>query len=203
VTSLLALAAAAYVAAYAAAEAWRRRTPGRVLLICPLREAQAVPQEIVELLGAPLPARGLEALPRADVTIAFLTDAPGIALARATDESSLDAMIGPYVRGGAFTPALDWWREQVGRGRWTAGLLFDLALEVLHRQAPRSLVVDFRPPPPDETRALGVPARETDLDLAIYAYELRCRLRRYSRYRDTPCELVFCGVEGVAWRLSG
>jgi hypothetical protein len=203
VTSPLALAAAAYVAAFAVAEAWRRRRPGRVLVVCPLREADAVPEEIVERLGTPAPAAALGALPRADFTIAYLTDPPGIALARAKDAASLDAMVGPYVRGGAFAPAAHWWHEQLGRGRWTAGLLFDLALEVLHRKAPRSLTVDFRPPARDAARALGVPARETDVDLAMYAYELRCRLRRYSRYRDTPCDILFCREGGAAWRLSG
>lgn len=202
-SSVLTLAGVAYVAAYVLVEAWRLRVPGRVVVICPLREAQLVPPELVERLGTPAPAEDRYSPPRADFTIAYLTGAPGIALARASDTSSLDAMIGPLARGGVFMPSVEWWHEQVGKGRWTAGLLFDLALEVLHRVRPRSLVVDLTPPPPDEARSLGIPARETDADLAMYAYEIRCRLRRYSRYRDTPCDLVFRCEGGPTWRLAG
>jgi hypothetical protein len=198
----LTLAAAAYVAIFLLAEAWRRRRRGHVLVICPLREADVVPEEIVERLGAPA-AGDLEARPRADFTISFLSDAPGIALGRVTDAASLEAMIGRYVRDGMFTPAAAWWHEQLGRGRWNAGLLFDLALEVLHRTAPRSLVVDLRPPPAEQARALGIAVRGRDVDLAMSAYELRCRLRRYSRYRDTRCDLLFCREGGAVWRLSG
>ena len=198
-----ALAAAFYVAAYLLAQAWRRRTPGRVVVICPLRETGVVPPEIVERLGTPAPAGDPDSVGRVEFTIAFLTEAPGISLAAVTDESSLEERIGPYVRGGAFTPALDWWRGLLGRGKWSAALIFDLALEVLHRVEPRSLLVDLRPPPSDRARALGISTPETDLDLAMYAYEIRCRLRRYSRYRDTPCDLLFCDEAGRAWRVAG
>jgi hypothetical protein len=203
VRSLLTLAAALYVAAYLLAAAWRRRAAGRVVVICPLRDPGTLPQEIVERLGPLVPADERETAPRAEFTIAFRSDAPGIALAAVTDASSLEARVGPHIRDGIFTPAPDWWHGLPGRGRWSAGLLFDLALEVLHRSRPRSLLVDLRSPPREEARALGITAHETDADLAMYAYEIRCRLRRYSGYRDTPCDLLFRGEAGASWRLSG
>jgi hypothetical protein len=201
VTALVA-AAALYVAAYAAAEAWHRRDRGRVLILCPLRDAGCVPSEIVERLGPPAPAGAVDTTGPVEFTIAFSGDAPGISLTAVTGASSLDARVGPYIRG-IFTPARDHWLGLLERPRrWTAGLLYDLALEVLHTEKPRSLIVDLRPPPPDRARELGVSPAETDLDIAMYAYEIRCRIRRYSRYRDTPCELLFCGADAT-WRLTG
>lgn len=200
--SAAALAASLYVVSYLLAQAWRRRAPGRVVVICPLRDA-GVPPEIVERLGPPAPAGDLEPFLLAEFTIAFLTDAPGISLATITDESSLEEKIGPYIRGANFAPSRDRWRAFLARKSWTAALLFDLALEVLHRVRPRSLLVDLRPPPRDRARELGISTPETDLDLGIYAYEIRCRLRRYSRYRDTPFDLLFCDGEGRGWRVTG
>jgi hypothetical protein len=199
--SPLVLLAAVYVVAYVALDAWRRRAPGRVAVICPLREA-AVPEELLERLGRALPLDDVTPFERVEFTVAFRSEAPGIALAAVADAASLEAVLGPYLRGGAFTPAYDWWLGLLGQGRWSAGLLFDLALEVLHRDEPRSLLVDLRPPPHDEARRLGIRTPETDVDLAMYAYEIRCRVRRYSRYRDTPCDLVF-DTGATAWRLSG
>jgi hypothetical protein len=50
---------------------------------------------------------------------------------------------------------------------------------------------------------MRISTAETDLDLGMYAYEIRCRLRRYSRYRDAPFDLLFCDGEGRGWRLAG
>ncbi len=50
---------------------------------------------------------------------------------------------------------------------------------------------------------LSISTAETDLDPGMYAYEIRCRLRRYSRYRDAPFDLLFCDGEGRGWRLAG
>ncbi len=194
--------AALYVAAFLLAQAWRRRTPGGVVVLCPLRGAE-VPPEIVERLGTPVTVSDLEAVQRAEFTIAFLTDAPGISVAAVTGASALEEKVGPGIRRGNFVPGKGGWGDALGRRKVTAALLFDLALEVLHHVRPRSLLVDLRPPPREKAALLGVSVPETDLDLAMYAYEIRCRVRRYSRYRDTPCNLVFCPPEGSAWRLTG
>jgi len=197
-----ALAAAFYVAAYLSAQAWRRRRPGRVTVVCPLRGAE-VPPEIVERLRAPVPVEDLAPLLRAELTLAYFTDAPGIALAAITDEASLERAIGRFLRPLIFVPGRPRWRDLVAARRWSANLLFGLALEVLHRRRPRTLLVDFRPPPRERARELGISTPESDLDLGMYAYEIRCRLRRYSRYRDAAFDLVFCGEEGRAWRVAG
>ena len=197
-----ALAAALYVVAYLLASARRRRKPGRVVVLAPLR-AEAVPQEIVERLGAPSPVGDLEPFLRAEFTLAFQTDAPGISLAAIADESSLEETIGPLLRDPIFVPARDYWQALLARGRWTPDLLFGLALEVLHRVRPRSLLVDLRPPPRERARELRISTPETDLDLGMYAYEIRCRLRRYSRYRDTPFDLLFFDREGSVSRVAG
>lgn len=197
-----ALMAAIYVVGYLLAQAWRRRKPGRVTVLCPLR-GEEVPPEIVERLGAPTPVGDLEPLLRAEFTVAYLTDAPGIALAAITDESSLEETIGPLLRPPIFVPGRSRWQALLTHRSWGATLLFGLALEALHRVRPRSLLVDLRPPPRERARELGISTPETDLDLGMYAYEIRCRLRRYSRYRDAACDLIFCGGEGRSWRVTG
>jgi hypothetical protein len=197
------LAAAVYVVGFLLAQRWRRRDPGRVVVLCPLREAE-LPTEIAERLGAPRSVGDLGPFLPADLTIGYLTDAPGISLASITDEPSLRAAIGPYARDPLFAPGPDRWRALLARPRWTAGLLFALALEVLHRSSPpRTLLVDFRPPPKERARALAISAPESDLDLGMYAYEIRCRLRRYSRYCGTPCFLLFWRGEGEGWVFEG
>jgi hypothetical protein len=196
----VALAAALYVVAYVLAQARRRRRPGRVVVLAPLRAA-AVPQEIVERLGAPSPESDLAPFLRAEFTVAFQSDAPGISLGAITDESSLEKAIGPFLRRPIFVPGRDHWQALLARRSFTPGLLFDLALEVLHRIRPRSLLVDLRPP--ERAREPGISTAETDLDLGMYGYEIRCRLRRYSRYRETPFDLLFCDREGKALRVSG
>lgn len=200
-TQAAALAAALYVAGYVLAQAWRRRQPGHVVVLCPLRGE--APPEVVERLGSPTPIGDLEPFLRAEFTVAYLTDRPGISLATVKDESSLDEAIGPFIRRPIFVPGRDRWEALLSRRSWTSVLLFGLALEVLHRIRPRSLLVDLRPPPRDRALELGISTSETDLDLGMYAYEIRCRLRRYSRYRDTRFDLLFCDGEGGALRLSG
>ncbi len=197
-----AVAAALYVIGNLLARAWRRRKPGRVVVLCPLGEG-GVPPELLERLTPRAPVAVLEPFLPAEFTVAYLTDAPGISLATVTDESSLEATIGSLIRHPIFVPGRDHWQTVLAQRNWTPGLLFDLALEVLHRVRPRSLLVDLRPPPRETARELGISTSETDLDLGMYGYEIRCRLRRYSRYRDTSFDLLFCDREGRASRLSG
>ena len=149
------------------------------------------------------PVDGLEAFLPAEFTVAYLTDAPGISLATVTDESSLEATLGRWIRHPVFVPARDYWRTVLAEKSWTPGLLFDLALEVLHKLRPHSLLVDLRPPPREKARELRISTSETDLDLGMYGYEIRCRLRRYSRYRDTSFDLLFCDRQRWAVRLGG
>jgi hypothetical protein len=197
-----AVLAAIYVVAYLSVQAWRRRSPGRVTVLCPLRGAE-VPAEIVERLGAPSAVHELAPLLRAEFTLAYVTEAPGIALASITDESSLESGIGRFLHPAIFVPGRSRWLALLAARRWSANLLFGLALEVLHRLRPRTLLVDFRPPPRERARELGISTPESDLDLGMYAYEIRCRLRRYSRYREAAFDLVFCGEGGMAWRVGG
>ena len=193
----VALLAVLYVLAYLLARAWGRRSPPRVVVICPLRSA-TVPQEILERLGAPTRVAVPASFADAEFTIAYLTDAPGISVASVTDERSLDERMGPYLRRPIFAPRREDYLACLRGQKWNAAMLHGLAMEVLHRVRPRSLLVDFRPPPADVARARGISATETDLDLGMYAYEIFCRLRRYSRYRGTRFLLFFCDGEG-AW----
>ncbi len=196
------LTAGLYVIGYLVAQAWRQRQPGRVVVLCPQREG-GVPAELLER-PTPRPAvERLEPFLPAEFTVAYRSDVPGISLATVTDEASLEATLGPWIRDPIFVPGRDHWRTVLAQRDWTPGLLFDLALEVLHRVRPRSLLVDLRPPPRERARELGISTSESDLDLGMYAYEIRCRLRRYSRYRDTSFDLLFCDSEGRASRLSG
>lgn len=196
----LALAALIYAVTYLLAETWARRRPARIVVMCPLR-SETVPQEILERLGRPTRVAQLDGFSRAEFTIGYLTDAPGIAVATITDEASLDERLGPYLRRVTFAPDRDQCLACLRDRRWNADILYALALEVLHVRQPRSLLVDFRPPAADLAQARRISTRETDLDLGMYAYELLSRLRRYSRYRDATFLLLFCDTEG-AWLFS-
>jgi len=70
------------------------------------------------------------------------------------------------------------------------------------RSQPRSLLLDFRPPPKDQAQARRISTTETDVDIGMHAYELFCRMRRYSRYRDATFLLMFSGEER-AWSFEG
>lgn len=195
------LMAVLYVLVYLLAQAWGRRSPARVVVICPLRGG-AVPQEILERLDAPTRVSDLDHFACAEFTIGYLSEAPGISLASVNDEASLDEKIGPYLYHAIFAPNRDWWLACFRDQKWNAAMLYGLALEVLHHVWPRSLLVDFRTPPVDLARVRRISTTETDLDLGMYAYEILCRLRRYSRYHDATFQLLFCDGEG-AWLFTG
>ena len=110
-----ALTAALYVMGYLLIRAWRRRRPGRVVVLCPLGEG-GVPPEIVERLTPPTPVAELEPFLPAEFTVAYLTDAPGISLATMKDESSLEATIGSLVRHTIFVPRRDHWQTVLDQG---------------------------------------------------------------------------------------
>lgn len=195
----VALGAALYMLAYLLAQARARRRPPRVVVMCPLRSG-AVPQEILDRFGTPTRIDAPQGVTEAEFAIGYLTDAPGISLGSVTDEASLDEKLGSYLRRGVFVER-DHCLACLRDGKWSADMLYALALEVLHVVRPRSLLVDFRPPPKDLARARRISAMETDLDLGMYAYELLCRLRRYSRYRDATFLLLFCDGE-EAWLFT-
>lgn len=197
----VAVVALLYVLGYLLWQIWCRRSPARVVVICALRSA-SVPEEIIERFGTPTVAKDPERLVHAEFTIGYLTDAPGISVATISDEASLDERLGPYLRSGIFAGEREQWLPYLREEKWNAGTLYGLALEVLHLVRPRSLLVDFRPPPADVARSRRISTGETDLDLGIYAYELVCRLRRYSRYRDATYLLLFWGAE-EAWVFTG
>ncbi len=176
-----ALLAALYVVGYLLAQTQRRRAHGRLVVLCPLRSA-AVPEEIVERLGSPAPITDVGPFLDAELMISHAFDPA--------------ALVSPG-RRPIFAP------EPSLRplAKWTAATLYDLALEALHVRRPRSLLVDFRPPSdPAAGRPYSLP--ESDVDLGMFGYELRCRLRRYSRYADASFTLLFCGKE-AAWRITG
>ena len=197
----VALAALLYVLAYLLAHLWGRRSPAQITVICPLRSG-SLPEEILERLDPPAKVGDRECFARADFTIGYLTDAPGIAVALLTDEASLDEALGPYMRQPIFIPDRAQCLRYLSDGKWDAGMLFGLALELLHRGQPRSLLIDFRPPPKDVARARRISTGETDLDLGMYAYELLRRLGRYSRYSDATFRLVFWDAD-AAWVFAG
>lgn len=197
-----ALVAAVYVVGFLVARAWARRSRPRLTVICPLRSG-AAPADIVDRLGEPTPAGGLDRFLPADFTIAYVTEAPGISLASIEDETALDARLGPYLSPPIFAPQRERLLACVRGEKWAPGALYALALEVLHRERPRSLLVDFRPPSKDTALGRRVSASESDADLALYAYELRCRLRRYSRYREAEFRLLLEGERGATWLLTG
>ena len=197
----VALVALLYVLVYVLWQIWCRRSPVRVVVICPLRSA-SVPQEIMERLGTPTAVKDPERLVRAEFTIGYLTDAPGISVATIDDEASLGEKLGRYLRSGIFAGEREQWLPYLREEKWDAGTLYCLALEVLHLVRPRSLLVDFRPPPADLARSRRISTGGTDLDLGMYAYEILCRLGRYSWYRGATYLLLFCGAE-EAWVFTG
>jgi hypothetical protein len=197
-----ALVAGAYIVCFLLARAWAGRRRGHLTVVCPLRSG-AAPVDIVDRLGEPVPAGGLDRFLPADFTIAYATDAPGISLATIEDETALDRKLGPYVSPPIFAPSRERLLACVGGEKWTPGVLYALVLEVLHRDRPRSLLVDLRPPSKDTALGRRVSTSESDADLALYAYELRCRLRRYSRYRDAEFRLLLEGEKGATWLLTG
>lgn len=178
-----ALVAALYVITYLLAQARRRRSRGRLVVVCPLR-SEAVPEEIVERLGAPIPAGEIDRFPHAELTVSYLTKLP------------LPSMGGRPIFSPERSPS------SAREATWNAAVLYDLALEALHVLRPRSLLVDFRPPPKDLTPGRRISTAEADVDVAMYAWELLCRLRRYSRYRGATFTLLFCDREGAAWMLA-
>jgi hypothetical protein len=192
-----AFAAILYVLVYVLAQAWSRRSPARVVVICPLR-SPTVPQEILERFGPPSSVEDLDRFARAEFTIGYLTSAPGIAVASVTDEGSLDEKLGPILRNAVFAPEREHCAACLRDRKWNAVILCHLALEVLHRARPRSLLVDFRPPSRDRAQAHRISTTEPDVDIGMHAYEIFCRLRRYSRYRDATFLLIFAG-ESRAW----
>jgi hypothetical protein len=194
-----ALLAALYVIAYLVAQAWRSRHPARVVVLCPLRSA-APPEEIADRLGAPTRVPECQTL-AAGFTIAYATHAPGIGLGPIRDEPSLERELGRYLRRGTFVAGRKDFLDCLRDRRWKPILLHKLALEILHVERPRSLVVDFRPPSEHAASGPRVSTAETDADLGMYGYELLCRLRRYSRYRGAEFSLLFCD-EGGAWLFS-
>ena len=196
----LVLAAIIYVLAYILVHAWSRRSPARVVVTCPLRSA-AVPEEILERFGPPAAIEDQARFTSAEFTIGYLTEAPGIAVASVTDEASLDEKLGPYVRSAVFGPEREQCVACLRDERWNAVILCHLALEVLHRVRPRSLLVDFRPPPRELAQARRISTTEPDVDVGMHAYEIRCRLRRYSRYRDATFVLIFTDGER-AWSFT-
>jgi len=200
VREAVALGALVYVLAYVLAQAWSRRSPARVVVICPLRSA-TMPEEILERFGSPSAVHDPDRFARAEFTIAYLTDAPGISLASVTDEASLDDKLGPYLRRPIFGPEREHCVACLRDQRWNAVILCHLAFEVLHRVQPRSLLLDFRPPPKDQAQARRISTTETDVDIGMHAYELFCRMRRYSRYRDATFLLMFSGEER-AWSFE-
>ena len=176
-----ALLAALYVVGYLLVQARQRRGRARLVVICPLRSA-AVPVEIRERLGLPAPAGDPARYLEAELTISHAFDA---------------ASLQSHARRPLFAPEPCFQPE----AKWTAATLYDLALEALHVRRPRSLLVDFRPPPDDVVRGRSFAAVESDVDIGMFAYELLCRLRRYSRYRDASFALLFCGKD-TAWMIT-
>ena len=106
------------------------------------------------------------------------------------------------LRDGVFAPEREHCVACLRDQRWNAVILCHLALDVLHRVRPRSLLVDFRPPPKDLAQARRISTAESDVDIGMHAYEIFCRLRRYSRYRDAAFQLLF-GDAGRAWLFTG
>jgi hypothetical protein len=194
-----ALAAIVYVLAFLLAQVWCRRSPARVVAICPLRSA-TVPEEILERFGPSSPVADLGSFTQVEFTIGYLTDAPGIAVAAVSDEASLDEKLGPYVRDAVFAPEREHCMACLRDQRWNAVMLCHLALEVLHRVRPRSLLVDFRPPK-DRALAGRISTTEPDVDIGMQAYEIFCRMRRYSYYRDATFQLIFSDVDR-AWSFE-
>jgi hypothetical protein len=199
-SSALGVLSALYVVAYLVVRERARRRPARVAVICPLRSGP-VPDEISERLGAATGVADVEPFTTAEVTIAYATAARGLSLAPVVDEASLDETLGPLLRRAAFAPSREQLLFALREQKWNASILYGFALEVIHRQRPPSLVVDLRPPRPDDPRGFAVAAVETDVDLGMYAYELLCRLERYSDYRDAIVSILFCG-EGGAWLFT-
>jgi hypothetical protein len=122
---------------------------------------------------------------------------PGVALGEVTDEARLDRILGRYMEVGGHLWSRSEWKRQVEERKWNAVALFFLALNVVHRDRPRSLVVDFRAPPGDDAAARRVSTSDRDVDCAMLAYEILCRAERYSEYRGAAMDLVFTGREGA------
>jgi hypothetical protein len=200
-TKAAGLVALLYVLGYLLAQAWSRRSPARVVVICPLQSV-TIPEEILERFGPPAAVEDLARFTSAEFTIGYLTEAPGIAVASVTDEASLDEKLGPYVRGAVFGPERAHCVACLRDERWNAVILCHLALEVLHRVRPRSLLVDFRPPPRELAQARRISTTEPDVDIGMHAYEIRCRLRRYARYRDATFVFIFADGKR-AWSFTG
>lgn len=119
-----------------------------------------------------------------------------------SDEAALDERLGPYVRDGVFAPERQHCVACLRDQKWNAVMLCHLALDVLHRVRPRSLLVDFRPPPKDLAEARRISTTESDVDIGMQAYEICCRLRQYSRYRDATF-LLICSDGAQAWSFTG
>ena len=190
----LAVAALAYVVAYVLAQ--RRRAAARVTVLCPLR-AGVVPDDIGARLGVPRRIASIEDYTHAAFTIGYLTEAPGIAVAAVVDEASFDTILGPLMREPIFRGGRVDWRPYLSSMKWDVGALHELTLMVLHIARPRSLLVDLRTPPEDVARANRITTAAADVDHGMCAYEILCRLARYTDYRDARFALLFCHAHGA------
>jgi hypothetical protein len=193
----VALVAVLYVLVYLLARARSRRAVPSIVVLCPLR-SETAPEEILDRFGAPTRIGEPDRLAGGALTVGFATAGPGISLVSITDEASLDATLGRYLRRPVFGPTRDDCLPCLRDRKWNGAMLYSLALEVLHRERPRSLVVDVRPPAHDAPR---ISVTESDVDLGMYGYEILCRLRRYSRYREATFWLLFCDAGG-AWLFT-
>jgi hypothetical protein len=169
-TEALALAAGLYTMVYVLI----RPRPRRVTVLCPLRSLPPPADVADRLIEFPSPAPPFSG----DVTLGYV------------DPGALKAFLErPVFAAGRRTT-----KRAIEARTWTPSLLTGLALEVLHRDSPRSLVVDFRPPPAEDWR---VSTGEKDVDLAMYGYEILCRARRDSRYGTAGLRLVLCAPEAT------
>jgi hypothetical protein len=195
----MALLAGAYVIGYWLWDRRSRRTHRRLVALCDLRGG-ALPDEIVERLGASVRVERIESYLEADFQVSYFGEAPGVALALIRDEADLEKRLGRVVGWGTFVSGpRNWCGFLANPSRWWNGeALHRVALQALHNLKPRSLAVDFRLPARDVARAHRITSTEKDVDVGMYAYELRCRMRRYSLYQEAEFCLLFCDGEG-AW----
>lgn len=172
------LLAVGYIVVYVLA----RRARRRVVVLCPLK-GEAVPREIVERLGEPEAA---EPFAGAEFSIGLDPAGPGIAASQ-VGADSFDERVGRLFPVLRFSWGRERWRDELRRGGWKPVMFYLLAVETLHHLRPRTLAVDFR----------GLRGGK-DVDFAMLAYEILCRMRRASEYRDATFVLYFCGAR--TWR---
>lgn len=195
----IALVAGVYVIGYGLWQKRLRKDCRRVVAICNLR-GEVLPEEIIERLGPPVRIEQIEPFTKADFQVSYFSEAPGVAVASIRNEVDLEMRLGRVVGWGPFVSGpRNWCGFLANPLRWWNGeALQRVALQALHNVKPRSLAVDFRIPARDIARAHRITSTEKDVDVGMYAYELRCRMRRYSAYRDAEFCLLFCDGGG-AW----